>query len=191
MAVRTTFPFLTKVSGYVPIPIFKHAAESGARMGSYAQQSIERYKSIMVHESEPKPTLFANVLNGGADSLTDAEARLEAGGYIVAGSDTAAITLTYLVWAVCKDKDIRNQLVAEVGSLPNSFNDQDVRKLSYLNHVVDETLRLYPAVPGALPRAVPPEGAVLAGHRLPGGTTVSTQAYSLHRDPNTFPNPYR
>ena len=192
MAVRTTFPFLTNVSAYVPIPLFKRAAAMGARMGQYAAQSIERYrKLIAANPSDPKPTLFTKVFNAGENGLTDAEIRLEAGGYIAAGSDTTAITLTYLVWAVCSDPAVRQKLVAELSSVPERPDDNDVKDLPYLGRVIQETLRLFPAVPGALPRAVPQEGASLAGARLPGGVTVSTQAYSLHRDPALFPDPER
>ena len=93
------------------------------------------------------------------DGLTEFEIRLEAGGYITAGSDTAAITLTYLVWAVCKLREAQEKLVAEVASLPEGFTDTDLKKISYLDHVINEALRVYPAVPSALLRAVPQEGA--------------------------------
>ena len=190
MAVRTTFPFLVNVSAYVPIPLFKRAAAMGQRMGQYAAQSIERYKKLIAaNPANPKPTLFTKVFNAGENGLTDAEIRLEAGGYIAAGSDTTAITLTYLVWAVSRDAQIRKKLVAELSNVPEKPEDADLKDLPYLNRVIHETLRLYPAVPGALPRAVPREGATLAGKRLPGGVTVSTQAYSLHRDPALFPEP--
>ncbi len=192
MAIRTTFPSLVQLSGFVPIPIFRRAAESGARMGSYAQQSTERYKNLISNNPiDPKPTLFTKLFNAGEGGLTDFEIRLEAGGYITAGSDTTAVTLTYLVYAVCKHKEVREKLVAEVASLPENFADHDARNLPYLDQVINETLRLYPVVPGALPRAVPQEGAKLAGYQLPGGVTVSTQAYSLHRDPSVFPDPER
>lgn len=194
MIIRTTFPFLSRVSEYVPLPYFKQAAESGKRMGGYAAQSIDRYKRHAEAQGDnAKPTVFTKLIKAGEseDGLTEAEIRMEAGGYIVAGSDTSAISLTYLVWAVCKDAVIRDKLVAEVATLPVNFTDDDVRALSYTRRVIDETLRLYPAVPGALPRAVPPEGAHLAGYALPGGATVSTQVYSLHRDPEIFPDPER
>jgi cytochrome P450 len=58
-----------------------------------------------------------------------------------------------------------------------------------LNSVIEETLRLYGAAPGALPRVVPSQGIIISGHQLPGGTEVSTQAYTLHRDPRIFQEP--
>ncbi|KAL4913246.1 cytochrome P450 [Aspergillus aurantiobrunneus] len=192
MIIRTTFPFLSRVAEYVPLPYFKQAAQSGKRMGGYAAEYIHRYKKLVeTYGEDVKPTLFSKLITKGHDegTLTEAEIRLEAGGYIVAGSDTSAISLTYLVWAVCKDARIRDTLVAEVATLPDDFTDDQVRALPYTRRVIDETLRLYPAVPGALPRVVPPEGAQLLDYFVPGGTTVSTQVYSLHRDPEIFPNP--
>jgi cytochrome P450 len=194
MIIRTTFPFLSRVAEYVPLPYFKQAGKSGKRMGGYAAESINRYKDyVKKHGDNAKPTLFTKLINKSEkeDGLTEAEIRLEAGGYIVAGSDTSAITLTYLVWAVCKNPTIRDKLVDEVATLPADFKDEHVRALPYTCKVINETLRLYPAVPGALPRLVPAEGARLGGYPLPGGTTVSTQVYSLHRDPVIFPDPER
>lgn len=161
-------------------------------MGQYAAQSIERYKNLIsANPKDPKPTLFTKLFNAGENGLTDFEIRLEAGGYITAGSDTAAITLTYLVWAVCKLREVQEKLVAEVASLPEDFTDKDLKSLPYLDRVINEALRMYAAVPGALPRAVPQEGALLAGYHLPCGTIVSTQAYSMHRNPDIFPDPER
>lgn len=82
-----------------------------------------------------KKTLFSNILKSGTKDLTEMEIIQEACGYIVAGSDTTAITMTYLVWAVCRDLSIRDKLVAEVKSLPDGFSEESVRDLPYLNQV--------------------------------------------------------
>jgi hypothetical protein len=65
---------------------------------------------------------------------------------------------------------------------------EKLKALRFLNMVINETLRLYPAVPSELPRRVPDGGAALGGFYFPGGVTVTTQAYSLHRDGVAFPN---
>ena len=116
---------------------------------------------------------------------------VEVQSFITAGTDTTAVTLTYLVWAVCQDKPIQEKLVHELQSLPEAWAYADIRELPYLDHVINEALRCYGAAPGALPRDVPAGGANLAGHHIPAGTVVSTQNYSLHRDPGIFPDPDR
>jgi cytochrome P450 len=193
MAYRTTFPFLVRIAEYLPLPLFKHTAAAGARLGAHARQSIARYRSVLSsNPTNPKSTLFTKLFDRGpSQGLTDSEITHEAAGYISAGSHTTAITLTYLVYAVCNNAVIRDTLVAELSSLPEHFTESNIRDLPYLKQVIYESLRLYPAVPGALPREVPKGGANLAGYQVPGGTTVSTQAYSLHRNETVFLDPER
>lgn len=158
----------------------------------YAFQSIERYrKHLEENPSNPKPTLFTKIADQEKSGLSWTHIQHEAQGYIVAGSDTTAVTLTYLVYAVAQDTRVRDKLLAELTALPEPVSYNDLRDLHYLNLVINETLRLYTAVPFGLPRAVPAEGARFNGFYLPGGVTVSTQSYSLHRDPTIFPDPDR
>ncbi|GFF59008.1 probable sterigmatocystin biosynthesis P450 monooxygenase STCB [Aspergillus udagawae] len=190
--LNTTFPSLVKLASIFPLPFIPNVVSGGHRMVQYANEAITRYKKQLVTNAEnPKVSLFTRLYNETADGLTDAEIRDEALSYIIAGSDTTATTLTYLVWAVCRNPNIKTALLEEVNSLPADFNDQDTRQLSYLGQVINETLRLYAAAPSALPRVVPSGGRMLAGHFVPEGITVSTQAYSLHRDPTIFPEPNR
>ncbi|KAM0419156.1 hypothetical protein ACHAPD_002707 [Fusarium lateritium] len=124
-------------------------------------------------------------------TLTASGVQAEAGNLIIAGSDTTAVTLTYLVWAIIKQPQLQAQLEAEVCSLSDELTFDELKNAPILNSIIDETLRLYGAAPGALPRVVPSKGATLAGHYLPGGTVVSTQAYTVHRDENIWPDALR
>lgn len=191
-AVRTTFPFLMKIARYVPLPLFKESAQSGKRLGMYSAQCVERYKDhLSQNPSDPKQTLFTKLFDTEKSGLSTADIRQEAQGYIVAGSDTTAVTMTYLTYSVCSDSRVREKLNAELDSVPDPITDKSLRDLPYLNQVITETLRLYTAVPAGLPRLVPEEGANFNGYHVPGGITVETQSYSLHRDPNVFPEPDR
>lgn len=139
-------------------------------------------------------TIFSTV-NKEADReggyLDEKDVQYESQGLLVAGSDTTAVSLTYLIWAVLSHPQWQHQLEEEVAVLPADFGDEELEKLPVLNAVIDETLRLYGAAPGGLPRIVPNGGADLMGYHLPAGTTVTTQAYTLHRDVTLFPNPNR
>lgn len=136
----------------------------------------------------PKQTLFTKVYDGG---LSEDEIKEEAANYIVAGSDTTAVTMTYLVYRVSQNKRVREKLVAELANISEPVTDASLKVLPYLDQVITEALRLHSPVPIALPRLVPVEGATFVGFNVPGGVTVGTQSYSLHRDPNIFPDPER
>ncbi|KAJ5179471.1 hypothetical protein N7492_002681 [Penicillium capsulatum] len=190
--IRTTFPNLLKIAPYLPLSAIKRVAERGKRIVQYAEQSVQRYKNMIAQNPEnPKPTLFTKLFDTEKSGLTFDDIRQEAQSYIIAGSDTTTVTMTYLTHAVSSDTRIRDKLVAELASLPADFSDNDLRNLPYLKIVILETLRLYSAVPFGLPRTVPREGANLVGYQIPAGVTVSTQAYSLHRDPAIFPDPFK
>ncbi|PYI03047.1 cytochrome P450 [Aspergillus sclerotiicarbonarius CBS 121057] len=190
--IRASFPAVITLATFLPLPFIREVNDSRTRTEGYATESIGRYKRLLAaNPNNVKPTLFTKLYNAGKEGLPDSEIRGDADDFILAGSDTTSITLTYLTWAVCKAPAIRQALVAELAGLPDQFGDKDLRELPYMNQVVDETLRLYPAVPCDLARIVPPQGATLGGHWVPGGSTVTTQLWSLHRDPNVFIQPER
>jgi cytochrome P450 len=127
----------------------------------------------------------------GASNMTEMDIAVEALSLTTAGSGTTAITMTYMVWVLLTHPDVSAALQKECATLPPNFNDLDLEKLVILNAVINETLRLYGAAPGSLPRTVPPGGFKLGDYYLAGGLTVNTQAYSIHRDPKIFAHPER
>jgi cytochrome P450 len=191
--LKTTFPFLVSAAQYLNLGVFRRVVERVIRINAYAAESVQRYQDHLAQNpTNPKPTLFTKVFSAEKDnSLTHQEVVSNAQGYIIAGSDTTAITLTYLIYCLCKHPKVLEKLVREVQSLPDNVTDKECRELPFMDQVMTETLRLYPAVPTGLPRTVPAGGAVLGGYRLPGGITVSTQAYSMHRNPEVFESPER
>ncbi|PHH78489.1 hypothetical protein CDD80_6757 [Ophiocordyceps camponoti-rufipedis] len=190
-AIRSTFPSIVRFCRIVPLPVFTKALEASINLRRYARDSLLRYRRLV--EDDPnlaQETLFTKLFRAETDEkLSFDEMLSEAQSYIVAGSDTTANTLTYLTWCVCRHPDIRSKLVQELRTLPPDFEDAHLHDLPYLNNVINESLRLYPAAPNALPRVVPPGGAELGGYRFDADTVVSAQAYSMHRDPVVFPNP--
>lgn len=137
-------------------------------------------------------TIFDKMMAAGdSETLSQEQIAREASNLLIAGSDTTARTLTYLIWAVLDSSDasILDRLLAELEDLPATFTYQDMEGLSFLTCVTQEALRLYGAAPGGLPRTVPKSGRKLAGYFMPEETVVSSQAFTLHRDPEVFPDP--
>jgi cytochrome P450 len=77
----------------------------------------------------------------------------------------------------------------ELDGPPETVSSAKLSRLPILNAVIDETLRMHAPLQQDFPRDVPPEGAVLAGKFLPGGTTVHLQMYAVHTDPNLWEEP--
>ncbi|KAI1396672.1 putative cytochrome P450 [Hypoxylon fuscum] len=193
--LRATFPFLMKVNRFVPLPVLSLGMLIRDRIREYATESLKRhYKSVEEQGDDAKPTLLSKLYRASEnndDTLDFVELREDAMAYIAAGSDTTTNTMTYLAWAVCKHPDIKEKLLAELRALPDGFGVDDLKGLPYLENVIQETLRLYTATPSGLPRIVPREGATFGGHFIPGGYTVSAQAYSMHRNTSVYTDPLK
>jgi len=160
------------------LPIMRELQETPFRLLGHARKSLQRYKNLLATNPESvagKPMLFSKLFQSKDDGgLTDADMEVEAAGYIVGGSDTTAISLTYLIWVVAQRPEIQEKLAVELAVLSADLTFDDLRHLPYLDHLIDEALRLYGPVAGGLPRIVPPGGHTLAGHFIPEGLTVST-----------------
>lgn len=144
-----------------------------------------------IRNSNGSHNAFAHVLKAGeANTLTDEEVRVEAASFMIAGSDTTSNTLTYLIYAILNNPDVRAALTEELNALED-FTDASLEACTILSAVIKETLRLYNAAPTPFPRVVPPSGAELGAHFIPGGTVVMSQSWSAHRDPTIFPEPDR
>ncbi|KAH6665171.1 putative benzoate 4-monooxygenase cytochrome P450 [Halenospora varia] len=131
------------------------------------------------------------------DGLGDMEIASEAADHLLAGVDTTADTLMFLIWALSLPENaaFQEKLIEEVSKMPAT--DLDSRgiptvdasgKLPYLDVIIKETLRLYAPLPASEPRSLP-VNCVIDGYQISANTVVSMSPYSLHRNAEVFPNP--
>ncbi|KAF3766399.1 cytochrome P450 [Cryphonectria parasitica EP155] len=189
---RVILPFIIPIAEYISLGPVTRACTARKKTYQRSQEILFKHRdAAKADPSSLPPSLFARFLaEQDQENLDPLEVVSNAVTFLANGTDTTAGTLTYLVWSVCRHPEVRVQLSEELDELPEGFDDRHLRRLTYLNQVIEETLRLYPAVAGGLLRTTPPEGAQIGGYWIPGGTTVSCQAYSMHRDPKIFPNPF-
>lgn len=189
--LRMTLPFVIPLAEYISLGPATKAAMARKKAFDGSKEKIARHReTTMSNSGTAPPSILAELfLAEEQGDLTPEEVVSNAVTVLANSTDPIANTLTYLVWAVCRRPEVRVQLLEEIDSLPDGFQDDHLQDLNYLNQVIEETLRLYPAVGGCLLRTVPPQGATIAGYPIPPGTIVSCQAYSMHRDPRIFSNP--
>ncbi|KNG45777.1 isotrichodermin c-15 hydroxylase [Stemphylium lycopersici] len=93
---------------------------------------------------------------------------------------------------VQKGKEILAKLREEIDSSFDSEEDitlLSAQRLKYLTAVIDETLRIYPAAVGSVPRQIQKHGEVVGGHFLPGGTNVDIWHWAMYHNPANFTEP--
>lgn len=104
---------------------------------------------------------------------------------IIAGSDTTSCTLTYAFYYIAKDPSIADKIRSELRdnnvSMERDFSIPSLQNLSYLNGVINESLRLHPPVPGGVFRQSPPEGLQIGNHYIPGNVNLLVPTYTLQR----------
>ncbi|RZC34631.1 cytochrome P450 4C1-like, partial [Asbolus verrucosus] len=109
---------------------------------------------------------------------------------IVAGSDATALSVCYVLMMLGMHQKIQNLVLEEVDSIGSNSRDitiQDLPKMTYLENVIKETLRLFPAAP-LIGRHLD-RNVTLKNHILPAGTGVAIPILFLHRDPDLWNDP--
>jgi cytochrome P450 len=96
----------------------------------------------------------------------------------MAGSDTSATIIRAAFLNLLTSPSMLGSLRAEIdegiknGQISSPIKDTEARKLTYLQAVIKETLRLWPPIQGLLQKVVPPEGDTFNGVFIPGGTFI-------------------
>ena len=66
---------------------------------------------------------------------------------------------------------------------------EQVSRLTYLDQVFSETLRMYPPVVLLVTREAA-QDTQIGQYRIPAGTNVQIPVWQIHHDPNLWPEPY-
>ena len=102
-------------------------------------------------------------------------------GFLFAGHETTASTLTWAAYELAKRPALQAKVAAEGDTLDLDRQDlfRATEELDYTGRVVNETLRLYPAGVGIA--RVAKRTTNISGHRVRRGTTVLIAVYSMQR----------
>ncbi|OZJ05032.1 hypothetical protein BZG36_02121 [Bifiguratus adelaidae] len=106
--------------------------------------------------------------------------------FFLAGHETTANTLSWMIYSLCTTPSAEAALLKEIDSLSEEmkFESEDMRKMVYTQHCFNETLRLYPPATATArttqaPYTLPSHPHVV----IPKHTEVMTFFYGVQRDP--------
>jgi tryprostatin B 6-hydroxylase len=151
----------------------------------------KRFRQRLENEQPEVPDISASLigsLRGRAPTPDDihrfnGDARV----VLIAGSDTSASALTAIFYLLAHHPDevekLRRELepYRDADHSTDEFLHSEIARLPHLNGVINEALRLFPAVPGTLPRKTPRGGIVVQGVRIPGDITVFCPQWVMAR----------
>jgi enediyne biosynthesis protein E7 len=169
----------------------------GTPLPSYrrARQALDRLEAVIAPllasgaAGRGGPMAIAGLLGDAAEPPSTRRLRDQLLTFLVAGHETTASSLTWLLLLLARHPEAQEavsaELEAELGGRPATV--ADLPRLRWLGAAVDEALRLYPAV-WMISRKAQAEDSV-AGYRIPKGADLLVSVYALHRSPEHWQAP--
>jgi len=210
-AARTVLAALPTLLGgmgrraMLPLPLLDRLPTPGNRAFARALTDLNALADRMVAErraaaaADPSGTGTAHclldtilaALDDDLRGMTDAQAHDEIMTVLLAGTETTAGTLSWILHVLSEDPEAQREVQREAdlvaGASPPS--PADLSALRFTRRLVTEVLRLYPA--GWILGRRPIEEMAVADVTIPAGAQVLLNFYGLHRDPQVYPDPDR
>ncbi|KAK2049314.1 cytochrome P450 [Colletotrichum somersetense] len=181
------YPFVLKLlMAMVPEKVKRERAQHG----KFTEAKLKR-RMELGHE---RPDLIEGLLRKKEDwDISFEKLKANSSLLIIAGSETTATLLSGATYYLLMNPVALNKLTDEIRSTfkdESEIDFQSVGNMTYLLACLDEALRIYPPVPGGLPRIVPQGGANIADHYVPEGTTVSIYQWAMYHSEKHFREPF-
>ncbi|KNG80951.1 cytochrome P450 monooxygenase [Aspergillus nomiae NRRL 13137] len=163
----------------------------GKMMATTGQMVAKRLQS----STDARSDMLASFIRHG---LIGNELWMEAFEQVLAGSDTTASGIRGILLCLLSNPRVYKKLQAEIDDAvrddkaPSSdiMPDAQLRRLTYLQAVIREGLRVFVPVVNIFPRDVPSEGdeVILDGEsvKIPGGTWIGYSALGMHLNKATY-----
>ncbi|KAF8055214.1 cytochrome P450 monooxygenase pc-1 [Lyophyllum atratum] len=148
-----------------------------------APESAEEKSSAHVEDGD---SLLDHLVSLSSDPVVLKDETLN---IMIAGRDTTAATLTYIMYFLSMypavNERLREEILANVGPTRRPDYD-DIKDMKYLRAVINETLRLYPIVPFNSRQSVkattwPSPDPTKEPIYVPAGTKSSYSVFVMHR----------
>ncbi|XP_071686728.1 cytochrome P450 81Q32-like [Rutidosis leptorrhynchoides] len=108
-----------------------------------------------------------------------------------AGTDTSSMTIEWAMSLLLNHPNVlkkaRTELDKNIGQ-ERLVQESDLPNLSYIQCIINETLRLFPTAPLLVPHEAS-EDCTIGGFDVAGGTMVLVNVWAIHRDPKLWDDP--
>lgn len=163
----------------------------------FVKEALEKTSEMSEKTSENSSYVFSHEL--AKETRDPVEIRSQIFNILIAGRDTTASTMSFMIYYLASNpevlKKLRTAILEDFGTLDEGrlITYEMLRRSHYLNHVINEVLRLAPIVPFNLRTAVRdttlPRGGGPNGDQsvfVPKGMVVAYSVYVMQRDKNIW-----
>ena len=153
------------------------------------------YPLVADGRKHPKDDLLGMMLSmrdaETGEGLSDQQARDEVVTIFFAGHETTAAAMSWAFYLLSQHPEVEERVRLELQSVLNggALTFTDLPRLTYMQQVINEVLRLYPAAYLFAREAIIDD--VLDGYPVPANTLIFISPFVGHRDPKYWPDPER
>ncbi|KAH9849581.1 cytochrome P450 monooxygenase pc-bph [Lenzites betulinus] len=173
------------------LPWYNKGNQAVQRLAGIAIAAVAR--RLSGPESDRRD-LLAKLQEGRDDNgepMGRGELTAEALTQLIAGSDTTSNSSCAITYYLAKHPRVQAKLQKELDEALAGEDDavapyETVKRLTYLEAVVNEALRIHSTSGIGLPRVVPAGGLEVCGQFFPEGAVLSVPTYTIHRDPEVW-----
>lgn len=190
-----------RLPSWLPTPANRRAERARRAVWDFVEALIARRRAAGASPAPATPgvasgndllslLLTAQDPDTGA-RLDDVAVRDQALIFLLAGHETTGATLAFALHLLGRHPEVQERVRDEVQRVvaDRPIEAGDIERLSYTSHVIEETMRLYPAGHTLVRRAR--EATVLGGHGIPAKRIVAISVWAIHHNPAVWPDPYR
>jgi len=124
--------------------------------------------------------------------ITDEVLAAQAFIFFVGGFETTGSSMAFVIYLLSKNLEAQNKLRKEIREVKAMYNGQityeGLKKMTYLEHCISETLRLYPPLSTTF-RSCTKDYTFEDGSRINKGTSLFIPTQAIQMDPEYFKDP--
>nr|XP_043637088.1 cytochrome P450 81Q32-like isoform X1 [Erigeron canadensis] len=110
---------------------------------------------------------------------------------LLAGTDTSSVTIEWAMSLLLNHPNVLERAKTELDTYlghERLVQETDIPNIPYIQYIINETLRLFPAAPILVPHE-PSQDCTIGGFDVARGTMVLVNAWAIHRDPMVWDEP--
>jgi cytochrome P450 len=186
---RVTNPF--PLPYWMPLPSVKREKQGYEAIKQVVADIIEKRRESTGKYDDLLSMLMEVEDADTGEKMSNRQIQDEVITIFLAGHETTAVALTWLMYCVEENPEVETKLLEEEARVLNGRKPElgDLRALEYTRMVIDETLRLYP--PAWIIGRHTLEEDQLGDYVVPKDTNCLIPVYYIHRDHNYWEQPLK